>query len=186
MRPVRDVVRRVAPALVVALLAAACGSASGAGPRAATVVGPGVVVFPVGQRQRAPRLTGTTLSGRRLTVASLLGHGVVAVNVWASWCGPCRREMPLLARADGRSLHMVGIDEEDRSPAARRFAVSLGARYPSLDDPDGRLLHSLPMLPQSGVPSTVFIDDHGRIAARVIGPIDERSLRLVLSKVGES
>ncbi|MDQ6687862.1 MAG: SCO family protein [Actinomycetota bacterium] len=146
----------------------------------------GVEIFPVAQRKPAPALVGTTLSGSRLSLKSRLGNGVVAVNVWASWCGPCRQEMPLLARADRTALRVVGLDERDQAGPARSFASSRGATYPSLRDPDGQLLRLLPMLPQMGVPSTVFIDGHGRIAARVVGPIDERSLRLVLSRIGTS
>ena len=58
-------------------------------------------VFPAATRTSAPRISGTTISGDSLDLADEMGHGVVALNVWASWCGPCRKEMPVLARAAG-------------------------------------------------------------------------------------
>lgn len=149
------------------------------------VLGAGAQVFPAGERSPAPQLRGTTLTGDDLDLADQLGHGPVAVNVWASWCGPCRREMPVLARAS-RHLRVVGIDERDDHASARAFAASRGATYPSLSDADGTLLASLAMLPQNAVPSTLFLDGRGRVAARVVGPVDSDVLRRVLRRLGGS
>jgi thiol-disulfide isomerase/thioredoxin len=147
-------------------------------------LGPGVQVFPAADRSAAPRLRGATIAGKEVDLSHRLGHGLVAVNVWASWCGPCRLEMPLLARASARGLRLVGIDERDSSRNARRFAAAHGATYPSLADPDGRLLGRLPMLPQTGIPSTLFLDRRGRVAARVVGPVDRTVLRRILRRLG--
>jgi len=143
-------------------------------------------VFPVAERTPAPRLSGTTITGGSFDLSDATGHGLVAVNVWASWCGPCRKEMPVLVRAAGKSLQVVGIDERDSAGSARDFATSRGARYPSLADPKGRLLAHLRMLPQTGVPSTVFLDRQGRVAARVIGPVDSHVLGRILRQLGAS
>jgi len=148
--------------------------------------GPGLQVFPVGQRSAAPQLHGTTITGDPLDLAHELGHGLVAINVWASWCGPCRQEMPMLARAARTSIRVVGIDERDHRSSARAFAASRGATYPTLSDPDGKLLARLSMLPQTGVPSTLFLDRRGRVAARVIGPIDSQVLERILRRLGAS
>jgi len=148
-------------------------------------LGAGAQVFPVDERSPAPQLRGTTLAGDDLDLADQLGHGPVAVNVWASWCGPCRREMPVLARASTH-LRVIGIDERDDHDSARAFAASRGATYPSLSDADGALLAGLDMLPQDAVPSTLFLDDRGRVAARVVGPVDSDLLRRVLRRVGGS
>jgi peroxiredoxin len=94
--------------------------------------------------------------------------------------------MPILARAVGTRLRVVGIDERDSSGSARSFATSRGVTYPSLSDPEGELLADLPMLPQVGVPSTLFLDAHGRVAARVIGPVDARVLRRIIRQLGAS
>jgi thiol-disulfide isomerase/thioredoxin len=155
-------------------------------PSSQGALGPGLQVFPVGQRSAAPQLQGTTITGDPLDLAHELGHGLVAINVWASWCGPCRQEMPMLARAARTSIRVVGIDERDHRGSARAFATSRGATYPSFSDPDGKLLARLPMLPQTGVPSTLFLDRRGRVAARVIGPIDSQALERILRRLGAS
>jgi thiol-disulfide isomerase/thioredoxin len=171
--------------VAVVFLCTACSTMHRA-PATQSALGPGFQVFPAGQRSPAPQLQGTTLTGDPLDVAHDLGHGLVVVNVWASWCGPCRREMPLLARTDGEKITVVGIDERDSSRSARAFATSRGATYPSLSDPDGTLLARLPMLPQAGVPSTLFLDRQGRVAARVVGPVDADVLRRIIRRLGGS
>jgi thiol-disulfide isomerase/thioredoxin len=165
---------------------AVCTACSGLeAPASHSALGAGAQVFPADERSPAPQLRGTTLTGDDLDLADEVGHGPVAVNVWASWCGPCRREMPLLARAS-RRITVIGIDEQDDRASARAFAASRGATYSSLSDPDGALLASLSMLPQSGVPSTLFLDGQGRVAARVVGPVDPDVLRRILRRLGGS
>lgn len=173
--------RYIALLWVLCFLCAAC-AAGGTSMPATT--GRGLQIFPVSQRRMAPPLAGTTLTGHRLRLEDQVGRGMVAVNVWASWCGPCRKEMPLLARASGPSLRVIGIDERDDARSAGAFATSQGASYPSLSDPHGRLLAQMPMLPQTGVPSTLLVDRHGRIAARVVGPLDDVILQQIISTFG--
>jgi thiol-disulfide isomerase/thioredoxin len=140
---------------------------------AAEVVG--VTTYASGTRQAAPALTGTTLDGTSLSLSAAGRGKVVVLNVWASWCGPCREESPMLAGAArsfaAKPVQFVGIDEQDRQAAARAFAASTGMSYPHLVDESGGLLRKLKMLPQMGIPSTLVLDRSGRIAARVIGPI---------------
>jgi thiol-disulfide isomerase/thioredoxin len=146
----------------------------------------GAVVIPSGERQPAPDLTGSTLSGTRFDLSQHVRGRTTLVNVWASWCEPCRREMPLLARAasdHGSELQILGLDERDRSSSARAFRASVGATYPSLVDPASRLLMKLPMLPHDAVPSSLFIDSHGKVAARVIGPMTSQQLTSVLTRL---
>lgn len=174
-------------ALVVALVALACAACSSTHLSAAgSSLGVGTTIFPVAERSQAPSLRGTTIAGTTFDLAHELGHGPVAVNVWASWCEPCRQEMPVFAHAAGTSLRVVGIDEQDNSRSARAFAGSRGVHYPSLADPDGALLAKLRMLPQRGVPSTIFLDQQGRVAARVVGPLDRRVLDRILRQLGAS
>ncbi|HEX3931067.1 MAG TPA: TlpA disulfide reductase family protein [Nocardioides sp.] len=142
----------------------------------------GLTVFGPSGQPTLPTLAGSTLSGRRLTASSYAAGSPLVVNVWASWCSPCRRELPLLVRTARRGVRVLGIDERDTESRARAFARSHGAVFPSLSDPDGKILASLRVLPQAGIPSTLVVDPSGRIVARVVGPLTPRALARALTK----
>ena len=145
---------------------------------------PGLDLYPVNQRVQAPALKGTTLDGEPCALSSLSGKTVV-VNVWGSWCAPCRAETSDLVRlanenAD-RGVRFVGIDTRDNPAAAKAFVRSFQVPYPSIDDPHGAVLLSFRgVVPTSVVPSTVVIDRQGRIAARIIGPVTYPTLKGIL------
>lgn len=186
----------IAPALVAVVagtaVLAACGvpaapsTAATSGTRAsAAAEPPGTTVFPVGKRAMVPAVSGTTLTGGSLALRDLTGSGVVVVNVWASWCAPCREETGVLtaaaAQMQDQHVAFVGVDEADSAPAARRFVQQSGATYPQLLDPDGAILARLRLLPASGIPSTLVLDRRGYMAARVIGPLTATSLHQVVA-----
>jgi thiol-disulfide isomerase/thioredoxin len=133
-----------------------------------------------GERGDPITLAGDTLEGAPLDIVDWRGE-VVVVNLSGSWCGPCHKEAPDLTRAyeetRSKGVHFVGIDVRDNIPAAEAFTEEYGIEYPSLFDTDGSLLLSFNgSVPVSAIPSTVVLDQQGRIAATVIGVIDPTTL----------
>jgi peroxiredoxin len=120
--------------------------------------------------------------GRRVSLAGLLGKPLV-INFWATYCAPCRAEMPMLqSRVGARSsVQLVLISEGDSADAARTFLTSLGVHQAALLDSDlsvGRAYGAI------ALPTTVFVRADGSIAARQIGQLDERVLLAELSNLG--
>lgn len=170
---------RLVAALLAAVLLVGCGSRSSG--EQGFVAGDGsIVVLPVEQRRPAPELAGELLSGGALSTADLAG-AVVVVNVWASWCAPCRAEAPDLqavwdATADG-GVQFVGLNTRDSQAAARSFVRRFELTYPQLLDPDGRLqLLFRDTLPPQAIPSTIVVDKQGRVAARALGAVSQSTL----------
>jgi len=92
---------------------------------------------------------------------SLQGYPVV-VNVWASWCGPCRQEMPVFQEVSvdrGRKVAFIGVDLKDNVPAAQRLLKEFPVSYPSYQDPDGKLFNANHL---AGVPSTLYYSRSGK------------------------
>ncbi|KUJ68148.1 redoxin domain-containing protein [Streptomyces albus subsp. albus] len=181
-------VRRLAVGAVTAVLAlAGCGAGGGGAAEGGNFQGSGPIgTVRADERRPAPDLSGTTLQGKPLDVADYRGQ-VVVVNLWASQCGPCRREAPSLAKVakdtKARGVRFVGINTSDGSrEGAARFEQGFGVPYPSLYDPMGRIVLRFPkgsINPQA-IPATVVLDRKGRIAARALMPLTEGELRTVL------
>ncbi|OZM77206.1 TlpA disulfide reductase family protein [Pseudonocardia sp. MH-G8] len=126
----------------------------------------------------APALAGPTLDGGSFDLGALRGQ-VVLVNVWASWCGPCRDELPLIAKTEQRlapaGLRVVTIDTRDGPVAARSLLAETGATgLTTVLDPDGRLAVSWGA---HGVPETFLLDPSGTIQAFHPGPINQEWVR---------
>lgn len=137
----------------------------GGAPRVVASVGPGVVE--VGSP--VPDFTLPGLSGGAVRLSALRGRPVV-LNVWASWCNPCRREFPLLrdARAKYRRdrLAVVGVSFRDIAFDARAFAEAQHADWPLARDPGGIFAAAYAV---NRVPQTFFIDPEGVLVSRVFG-----------------
>lgn len=125
--------------------------------------------------------------GARVALDDLRGR-VVVLNLWASWCGPCRTEAPLLEdlarrhRQRGDDVVFLGLDTQDLSGDARAFAREYGLSYPSLRDGTDRAQRALEA---RGVPETWIIDREGRIAYHHIGAVtDPEQLERPLRSVG--
>lgn len=115
-------------------------------------------------------------------LAELEGRPVL-VNVWASWCGPCRREAPHLAAAHaeyGDRVQFLGIDILDSRESARAFMREVGWTYPSVFDPRGEIRDGLGLL---GQPVTLFYDRTGSLIETWVGPIDRESLLELLERI---
>src|SRR5919204_759560 len=131
-----------------------------------------------GERKPAPALDLPRLrGGGRASLASYRGK-VVLVNVWASWCEPCRQESPLLERWQRRMVRVggtvLGGDVLDVGSDARDFVRRYRLSYPMLRDGSGEVLKPFGVI---AYPETFLIDRRGRIAATRRGPVDERFLR---------
>lgn len=130
-------------------------------------------------REDVLSFSGPTMDGSAIDLADLRGR-VVVINAWASWCAPCRSEMPafvdLAATSDSDEIAVVGLNVGDDPTAAQAFADELGITFPSIVDREGEILADIPGVPPKSLPSTVILDREGRIATRIIGPTDSIGL----------
>jgi thiol-disulfide isomerase/thioredoxin len=160
----------------------ACSNDIGSSGDTGFVSGEGVITrLPVADRDRPGEVAGETLEGEAISLDDYDGKTVV-LNVWGSWCAPCRSEAPELVAASEEladdGVEFVGINSRDLDKAAaqafqRRYEVP----YPSIYDQQGRtLLAFRGTLSPNAIPSTVVIDDQGRVAASVIGEVTKSTL----------
>ena len=172
---------RAGAALALSMVLAACGTAQGSG-ESGFVAGDGsLILLDESARQPVPDLVGQTLDGGTWRMSDHLGE-VVVLNVWASWCAPCRAEAPELQEVweefEGRGVQFVGLDTRDSDAAARAFVETYGITYPNVIDRDGQLqLLFADTLPPQAIPSTIVIDREGRVAGRALGKISASALR---------
>jgi thiol-disulfide isomerase/thioredoxin len=184
---VRGATRRTATGVlavaVIALISTGCTSGSNGsnGSRGITsaVSGGTKTVLSVDQRRAPIELSGTTLEGERLDLATLRGKPVV-LNIWGSWCPPCRKEAPDLQAAatelDGKAS-FVGLDTGENAAAQalayqRRFKIT----YPSILDDGDQLLALRGVVSSKSPPVTVVLDAQGRVAGRFVGPVTRLTL----------
>jgi len=165
--------RAAAALLTSCLLLAGCSDLSGAGEKG-YVSGDGKVRGVASEERGEPvDYAGQDLDGEPLALADSRGQ-VTVINVWGSWCVDCRVEMPDLLEAAERTegvATFVGINTRDHDTApAQAFARNVGMSFPSFYSPDGKaLLPFAGTIPPRAIPSTVVLDEEGRVAGTIIG-----------------
>ena len=188
---------RIPPAIAVCiaacigLLALTACSGSDSEADSGFVAGDGsLVVIDEAQRKPAPDITGTTLEGEQFSLSALKGN-ITVLNVWASWCAPCRAEAPVLEKVwkaqQGNDVRFIGLDTRDSDTSALAFIRRFGITYPNVIDRDGALqLRFSDTLPPQAIPSTIVIDSDGYVAARVSGVVTIGSLSNLIERVQSS
>lgn len=167
---------------VMAVLLSSCGGGGSSIAEESFVSGNGSVSFVSNSsRIAAPALSGMTLSGKNYTFN---GGQVAVVNVWASWCAPCRAEAPALVALSEKypDVAFIGILTRDNPATAEAFVRRFALPYPTLID-DSVLIGFRKSLPANAIPSTVVIDKNGNVAARISGVITFASLGEIIEKV---
>ena len=131
----------------------------------------------------APELELRTLDGTRVNLSDFRGHPVL-LSFWASWAGPCRREMPLLVALHEEykkyGLVILGVNDEGR-PVARYFAKQEGLNFATLDDSSLRARH---LFRVRSIPAVFLIDQDGKVVRFLTGTQDASALRAALKAVG--
>lgn len=142
-----------------------------------------VTTIKAGSRAQAPELKGMTLSGKEY---AFTGGKVAVVNVWASWCSPCRAEEPTLSALSEKypEVAFIGILTRDNPVNAEAFARSRQIPYPTIID-DSLLIGFSKSLPANAIPTTLVIDRNGGVAARISGVVTVASLSKLIEDVSK-
>lgn len=156
---------------------AACGSSivGGASPQ----------VVPLTDRDPAVPVAVPRLSGPGDISVGRPSARPTVVNLWASWCGPCKEEMPAVQRfsAANPEVRVVGIAIDDSRDAARQFAREVGVGFPLGFDADDRIGDGYAV---SGLPTTLLLDQQGRLASTWAGPVTQADLEQLVAPLTEA
>jgi thiol-disulfide isomerase/thioredoxin len=174
--------KRFAAFLVLAFALTACGGGGSSTSEESFVSGDGSTTFiKISDRKIAPAITGMTLSGENYTYNK---DRVAVVNVWASWCSPCRAEAPTLVALANKytDVAFIGILTRDNPANAEAFERRFNIPYPTVID-DSILLGFKGSLPANAIPTTVILDKSGLVAGRISGVVTVASLSKLIEKV---
>ena len=146
-----------------------------------------VTVLNPDAREVAPILVGQDLDGQEISTADFPGE-ILVLNVWASWCAPCRAEAPALEEVAeefiDQGVQLIGLNTRDSKASANNFVRKYQVSFPSIVDTDGRLqLQFRETLPPQAIPSTIVIDQSGRVAARALGAIEASTLSAIIDQL---
>ncbi len=158
-----------------------------AGSEQGYISGTGVITqVPAGERGAPLELDFELLDGSAASLAGWRPRAVV-INLWYAACPPCRKEAPDLvsaAEAFADDTVFLGVNVRDQAAAAQAFVESFSVPYPNMLDTDGTMVAALSsILPPQATPSTVILDREGRPAARVVGAVEESTLRGLIEDV---
>ena len=168
--------------LAALLLLTGCSNGGASKAQESFIAGSGAVTqIKAGNRLAAPAISGMTLNGSTFTFTK---GKVAVINVWASWCSPCRAEEPTLSALSRKysDVQFIGILTRDNPVNAEAFARKRGTPYPTLID-DSILIGFRKSLPANAIPTTVVIDRQGRVAARISGGVTVASLSQLIEEV---
>ena len=187
---------RTAAALAAMLILAACASTGAdeqtrsAGQVGYPEVARNLTRVAPDQRKELPTVSGPALGSNQTISTQDFRGKVVVINVWGSWCPPCRKEAPDLQAASLETkdiAQFVGITSKDYDPApAEAFVRSFEITYPSIYDPTGKVLLAFAgELPPSAIPTTMIIDRQGRLAVRVLSEVSKITLVDMINDVAD-
>jgi thiol-disulfide isomerase/thioredoxin len=167
--------RPVAFVAVVAIIIAAAAAIRGAGPRRANQYGPLDSRAPA-VNQTAPDFVLANTNGQPIRLSDLRGK-VVLVNFWATWCIPCRQEMPAIAAVyaahRGQDFTVLEVNEQESPDVVRAFAEQIGGVPPVVLDRDGSVMRQYRL---QGLPDSFLVDRQGNVHALSYGPITQQTL----------
>lgn len=167
--------------LAVVFSAAGCGSSP-------TTPVSRLTQIPPDQRTVLPVVAGPALTTEKTVSTADYRGKVVVLNIWGSWCSPCRQEAPALRAASEETkvkAQFIGITVKDPAPAAAEaFVRTQQISYPSIFDPSGQALLPLAgQYPPSAIPTTLILDDQGRLAVRALGELSQLTLEQLIDDV---
>ncbi len=146
------------------------------------ISGSGIATFvEKADRKIAPILSGETLTSGKMT---LNRNQVTVINVWASWCAPCRAEAPVLQEfsVNYPDVQFAGILTRDNLSSAKAFYENYNLTYPTFID-DSLILGFGGSLIPNAIPTSLILDREGKIAVRISGEVTVAGLKKMLDKV---
>lgn len=140
-------------------------------------------------RKPAPELAGDDLDGNPISLSEMKGK-VVVVNVWGSWCPPCRKEQPVLSKVSTelkpQGVEFLGIAVRESAVTSKAYTDAKRVPYPSISDSGGKLLIGFASsLPAIAIPTTYIIDKQGRVATRLLDVATQSTLTSLVTEIVE-